>query len=175
MRNKDGKWLCMAAIAATTLALAGCNEPSGSPRSDTSNASAVSPYTPGKKVIPLTSCNLEQVDGVTFAADPVERSTAQTHSFSGWIATPQLDKPAYHLRFDDKNANRFSQASVRPSIARPDVTAIAGNETFSAASGFKLDLAGGTLTAGEYHVYLVAVTGGVVYSCDNGRKVIFRI
>lgn len=185
MRNKNGMRLCIATAAAVTFALAGCNEPNGAPTPDASTASAVasstghagvetsglSPYTPGKKVVPLMSCNLERVDGVTFGADTVERPMDQAHSFSGWIGAPRLDKPAYQLRFDDKQTNRYLQAPVSPSIARPDVTAIAGNEALSPNSGFKLDLAASVLAAGQYHVYLVAVAGDTVYSCDNGRQV----
>lgn len=185
MLRKNGMWLCLATTAAVTLALVGCNEPNGSPSSDKSTAttvasstghadvvtSAVSPYTPRKNVVSLTSCNLERVDGVTFGTQPVKRPLGQAHSFSGWIAAPQLDKPAYHLRFDDKQTNRYFQAPVHPSIARQDVTAIAGNEALSPDSGFKLDLAAGALAAGTYHVYLVAVTADAVYSCDNGRQV----
>lgn len=186
MRKKNRMWLCIATAAAVTFTLGGCNEPNGSPLLDKSAApavansaghtdvekSAVSPYTPKNNVVPLTSCNLETVDGATFGAHPVERPLGQAHRFSGWIAAPQLDKPAYQLRFDDKQTKRYFRAPLHPSIARQDVTAIAGNEAFPSNSGFDLDLAASALTAGRYHVYLAAVTADTVYSCDNGRQVI---
>lgn len=188
MRNKNGSWLCVASAVAVTLVLAGCNEPNGSPTPDKSKpsavvasstdhagveVSAVSPYTPGKNVVALTSCNLERVDGVTFTADSIERPVGQAHRFAGWIAAPRLDKPTYQLRFDDKQADRYFEAPIHLSIARLDVQAIPGNEAFPPDSGFKFDLPAGGLASGRYHVYLVAVAGNTVYSCDNGRQVTF--
>lgn len=186
MRSEQKRWLSIAMASTAVLVLAGCSEPnspqisnaSSAPVAGSSSAHAdaetlmMSAYTPGQKIVPLTSCNLERFDDVTFSA--TERSVGQAHSISGWIAAPRLDKPTYWLRFDDKQANRYFQMRLNPSIERPDVVAIAGNEAFSPHSGFKVGISAGALAAGQYHAYLAAVAGDTAYTCDNGRQVSLR-
>lgn len=181
MRNEK-IWFCITTALAAALALTGCNgansptAPSPNSTSAPTNHSGVetsvmNAYVPEKKSLPLASCNLEDVDGVTFSSESTKRAVGQAHSFSGWVAAPGLDKPVYWLRFDDKQANRFFQTRINPSIERPDIVAIAGNEAFSPHSGFKVGISANALPAGQYHVYLAAAAGGT-YSCDNGRQVL---
>lgn len=190
MGEKSKSWFLSAAVAAAVLTLAGCNEPNGSPApaADKRRAAApastpaapqgsttvVSEYTPGQRTVALTSCNLERMDGVAFGADPIEHPAGQTHSFSGWIAAPQLDEPRFQIRFDDKQAGHHLQLPVKPSIVRSDVTSIAKDESFSPNSGFKVDIPSDVLAAGRYHAYLVAVVGDTVHACDNGRQVVIN-
>jgi len=172
-----------------TLILVGCNEP-GSQSATNGNsvpASAKVPhhadgsdpalqvYTPGVKMDSFTSCNLERVDDIVFQATPVKRAVSYAQSFSGWVAQPKLDKPAYSLHFDDNQAKHYFQISLIPSVDRPDVIAIAGNQMLPRNSGFNARLRANALPAGRYHIYLVATEGSTSYSCDNGREIVVDI
>jgi len=183
-RSRLGGRAVTAVALFASLALVGCHEPAGQSTASSETASATVPqapanaatatdrlsaYTPVSKVSGLSTCNLERVDDLVFQAKPIERSTTQAHSFSGWIAAPSLNAPTFWLRFDDKQANRRLQVRLNPTGAREDVAELIGKAALN--SGFKVSLPGDSLPVGKYHVYLAAQSGGITYICDNGRYV----
>lgn len=181
--GKRGLWFAVLLSAA----LAGCGrsgQPTSSPEplsstesSTTAQASGVTPvateklvaYAPTPNVLPITTCNLERIDGAAFAGQPVPTARGAAHTLSGWIAAPGVRDPQYWLRFDDKAANHFLETRLQLDIKRPDVAAsVPGAPVLS---GFKLELPSDALPTGQYHVYLVAAAGGTDDVCDNGRQV----
>ncbi len=167
-----------AVVMVTALALASCDSSDGNhaavPANSTARTASLNAYTPEQGSTPLTSCNIETLDNTVFAVQPSHATTVQTHSLSGWIASPHVHDPKYWLRFDDKSANRYFEIPVTPSLKRPDVAAVAGNEAFPIDTGFTANVPVSALPAGEYHVYLAAIDGTAVYACDNGRQIIFK-
>lgn len=170
-----------AIIAAAALA-GGCNssdeshpamsaKPAGMASAKTATVSA---YTPEQGSTPITSCNIETFDTTGFGVQSINATSGQVHSISGWIAFTLGGTPKYWLRLDNKQSNQYFEAPVNLSIQRPDVVAMAGNAALPLNSGFKVDMPVNALPAGEYHVYLAAIDGQAVYSCDNGRQVIFK-
>jgi hypothetical protein len=130
----------------------------------------LSAYQPESNVSELKTCNLEGVNGTSFQGQKVPVSSAKSARFLGWIAAPELASPRYVLRFEDKAASRYFQATFVPAVNRPDVAASLGDKV--AHAGFTLDLDLKPIPPADYHVYLAALDGTALQACDNGRSVI---
>lgn len=143
------------------------------PASTLSVAAAPAAYTPEPVVGAITTCNIEAFDKTPFQSGPMDATLSMQHSISGWIAAPQLAKPSFWLRLDDKSQRRFFQMQVEPTVKRPDV-ATANNPPLPLESGFMLELPVNAVPAGQYHLYLVARADGKSSICDGGRQLKFN-
>lgn len=173
------KFILLSGAGMLAVALTGCNASEGGhsavSEAPTANAAAKSTnlatYTPEQGATLLTTCNIEAFDSTRFSAQPIEAKFAETHTITGWVAPPSATAMKYWIRFDDKESNQYFHEAINPSLERLDVVAVSGNESLPLNSGFKVDLPTNALPAGNYHVYLAAVAGKTVYSCDSGRQV----
>lgn len=140
----------------------------GTTPSSTSGPVRLATYAPGP-YIPLSTCNLGMVNSTVFEAQPVALKAGQSNHFKGWLIAAGLSNPAYWLRFDEQQANRFQQTPISLTVERPDV--VAAHAGAPIVSGFDLELPPNALTPGQYHVYVAVESSGRTYICDSGRHV----
>lgn len=114
-------------------------------------------------------CNIESLDGVAFAGDPVP--LGQPGKLRGWLGRasgPEVTGAAVVLA-DEAKSEVFS-APVGLTVRRDDVVAAYPGSVGLASSGFEATISPG-LPAGTYHVYLTYEAGPRRAVCDNGRQV----
>lgn len=154
----------------STGELVASSTPVSSSTGTTVTSAQVVAYTRGAmQAKPLADCNLEAVGTARFGAQQMPLKSGEKSSFAGWINASGLTAPTYWLRFDDQSASHYFQMPVTLTVQRPDVASTHPGAPL--VSGFDVDLPAGGLPDGEYHVYLAATVGNVVYVCDNGRNV----
>ena len=120
-------------------------------------------------------CNIEAMDASPFQGSPLDAQSSHAHVLAGWIADPGLAHASYWLRFENKSKGLHYQAPLSLTIKRPDVVAAAASKGgVPLNSGFQEQLPAQALPDGQYHAYVVAVQGGRVSACDNGREIVVR-
>lgn len=125
-------------------------------------------------LVPGLRCNLERVNGTTFAGAPVPVSKDEGTRFSGWLADVEAKQaPAeFDLRFVNVDSKRVWKANAKTGGARQDVQTLLGGDAALAATGYLSELDLGPLPDGTYRVYAVFQKNGQFLSCDNGRSIV---
>lgn len=168
--------------------LAGCQKPpETSVRPDTGTAAkpmpatvenfGVSPTQLGDaerslKLVPITTCNLERLDGVAFTVEPTQISrTSDQIRLSGWLANAdqQTVPPAAQIRLNNTETHSVWRVGVETGGKRDDVMTLLGGNPAFATPGFSVVINTQDLPAGRYRAYIVFPEGNVTKVCDNGR------
>lgn len=179
--DKLGQVLALVATFGSAILLCACQQQGGSPSKVESSSpgatnakvgnvdvARLQPYTPGAYT-PLSSCNLDVMNGSVVAGSPVKMRAGSVNTFGGWIDASGLATPGFWLRFDDTQNHRYLEAPIQLTIKRPDVVAV--HPDAPSVSGFSVSVAANALPAGPYHAYLVVQSGGMTHICDSGRHI----
>lgn len=164
-----------------SLALAGCTDkaseadapaatasqtPAPAAPSATAAGSTLSAWT-GDLTGGMTSqmCALDAMNGAKATAGRFESPTAQPATMEGWVASSDMHAPAALSVVLDGPSD--FQITGTTGVSRADV-AKAYNAENLATAGFKIELAGLAVPAGEYKVLIAHQEGGGAWvSCDT--------
>jgi hypothetical protein len=116
------------------------------------------------------SCNIESIDGMMFAADPLPVTGSPV--VRGWLGDEggrAIASPALVL-VDDAGAEATRYAIVL-GIARGDVAAAFPRIQGLGNSGFEFTMPSLPSVKGTYRMHLEYSVAGQMWACDNGRRI----
>ena len=119
----------------------------------------------------IESCNVEQVNGQTFAGTPVVVAKGAPISVSGWVID-EVAPGSAELRFVNVADASTYAVGITTDVAREDVAKSFQADPVSVKPGFNVVFTAGALQSGDYRLQVVipsAEQGAA--ACDNGRVI----